>query len=76
MKNQFIQTTNSDYYCAYTSYGNSIKNNINTSATYYVVVDTYTLQYAYNGLTEVARLDETTFARDLLADYIKSGGLA
>ena len=76
LKNQFIQTTNSDYYCAYTSYGNSIKGSINTNATYYVVVDTYTLQYAYNGLTEVARLDETTFARDLLADYIKGGGLA
>ncbi len=76
LKSQFVQTTNSDYYCAYTSYGNSIKGSINTSATYYIVVDTYTLQYKYNGLTEVARLDETTFARDLLADYIKGGGFA
>lgn len=75
LKNQFIQTTNSDYYCAYTSYGNSIKGSIDTSATYYIVVDTYTLQYKYNGLTEVARLDETTFARDLLAEYmLKNGG--
>jgi 2',3'-cyclic-nucleotide 2'-phosphodiesterase (5'-nucleotidase family) len=76
LKSVFVQTTSSDYYCAYTTYGNSIKGSINTNATYYVVVDTYTLQYTYNGLTEVARLDETTFARDLLAEYIQAGGFA
>ena len=74
LKNAFIETDNTDYYCAYSTYGNSVKSSINTSSTYYVVVDTYTLQYAYNGLTEVARYDETTFARDLLAEYIQAGG--
>ena len=76
LKSAFIETTNTDYYCAYSTYGNSVKSSINTNATYYVVVDTYTSQYAYNGLTEVARYDETTFARDLLAKYIENGGMA
>ncbi len=76
LKSAFLETDNTDYYCAYSTYGNSVKGSINTSSTYYVVVDTYTLQYAYNGLTEVARYDETTFARDLLAEYIQAGGFA
>ncbi len=76
LKSVFIQTTNSDYYVSYSTYGNSIKNSINTSATYYVVVDSYTWQYKWNGLTEVATYDETTFARDLLADYIRNGGFS
>ncbi len=76
LKTKFIQTDNSDYYVSYSEYGNSVKNSINTNATYYVVVDSYTSQYSSNGLTEVARYDETTFARDLLAEYIRNGGFA
>jgi 2',3'-cyclic-nucleotide 2'-phosphodiesterase (5'-nucleotidase family) len=76
LKTKFIQTTNEDYYVSYSQYGQTIKNSIDTNATYYVVVDSYTSQYSSNGLTEIARYDETTFARDLLADYIRAGGLA
>ena len=76
LKKQFIETTNTDYYCAYSTYGNSVKGSINTSATYYIVVDTYTAQYKYNNATEIARYDEITFARDLLAEYIQAGGFA
>lgn len=76
LKKQFIETTNTDYYCAYSTYGNSVKGSINTSATYYIVVDSYTAQYKYNNATEIARYDETTFARDLLAEYIQAGGFA
>ena len=75
LKNKFFNTSNDRYYISYGSYGESIKNNIDLNATYYIVVDTYTSQYAPNGLTEVARYDETTFARDLMADYIRKGGL-
>lgn len=74
LKQQFIQTTNNDYYVAYSDYGNSVKDSINTSATYYIVVDSYTAQYKYNHATEIARLDETTFARDLLAEYMLANG--
>ena len=62
------------YYIYYEDYGTSVKNNIVSSKTYYVVTDTYSLQYTPNGLTEVARYDETTFARDLLAKFIRNGG--
>ena len=76
LKTKFIQTTSEDYYVSYSQYGQTVKNSIDTNAIYYVVVDSYTSQYTSNGLTEIARYDETTFARDLLADYIRAGGLA
>lgn len=75
LKNKFFNTSNDRYYISYGSYGESVKNNIDLNGTYYVVVDSYTSQYKQNGLTEVARYDETTFARDLMADYIRKGGL-
>jgi 2',3'-cyclic-nucleotide 2'-phosphodiesterase/3'-nucleotidase len=76
LKTKFIQTTNEDYYVSYSEYGSTVKNTIDNNATYYVVVDSYTSQHAPNGLTEIARYDETTFARDLLAEYIRNDGLA
>ena len=39
------------------------------------MVDTYTSTYAPNNLTEIARYKEEVYARDLLADYIRGGGL-
>ena len=71
---RFFETTNSDYYIACGDYGESIKNNINSNATYYVIVDSYTSSYAPNNLTVVKTLDDDIFARDLLAEYIKNGG--
>lgn len=73
---KFINTSNSNYYIDYTTYGESIKNNIKANDTYYVVVDSYTAYYAPNNLTVVKTYDEKVFARDLLADYIREGGLA
>ena len=75
LRNKFFYTSNDRYYISYGSYGNNLKNNINDNATYYIVTDTYTSQYRYNNLTEIARYDENTFARDLIADYIREGGL-
>ena len=74
LKSKFFETTNSDYYIFYGDYGESIKNNINSNATYYVIVDSYTSSYAPNNLTVVKTLDDDVFARDLLAEYIKNGG--
>ena len=73
LSNKFIYTTNSDYYCAYSEYGSSIKNSVSASGEYYVVVDTYTALYAPNGLTIVEYYDDGVYARDLLADAIKDG---
>ena len=73
--NKFINTSNSNYFIYCGEYGNSIKNKIDYNATYYVITDTYSAYYSYNNLTVIERYDETTFARDLLADYIKAGNL-
>lgn len=75
LKNKFFETNNSNYYIAYGDYGASIRNNIDYNATYYIITDTYCSSYAYNNLTVVEYYDAGVYARDLLADYIKAGGL-
>ena len=73
---RFINTDNSDYFLFYGDYGNSIKDNIDPYATYYVICDSYTSAYAYNKLTVVDRFTSGVYARDLVADFIKNGGWA
>lgn len=75
LKKRFINTSNDNYFIAYTGYGLSLGGQIDNDAIYYIVVDTYTSTYAPNNLTEVARYTEGVYARDLLADYIRAGGL-
>ncbi len=72
LQSRFFDLPN-NYYIGYDSYGASVKNNIDASETYYVVVDRYTSLYSWNHLTEIEVYDETTFARDLLAEYIAEG---
>ena len=75
LKKRFINTSNENYFIGYTAYGRSLGGQIDNNATYYIVVDTYTSTYAPNNLTEIARYKEEVYARDLLADYIRGGGL-
>lgn len=75
LKSQFIYTTSSDYHSAYSQYGNSVLNSISDTDIYYVVVDTYTAFYLWNGLKIIEYYDYTTFARDLVAQAIKDGRL-
>jgi 2',3'-cyclic-nucleotide 2'-phosphodiesterase (5'-nucleotidase family) len=56
LKSRFINTTNSDYYIALSSYGESIKDKISSSKTYYIISDTYNIDYAANKLTKIERL--------------------
>ncbi len=65
---------NSDYFIYYGDYGTSVKENIDSTKTYYVVVDSYTAQFGPNQLTVVEEYDPDVFARDLLAEYIAGGG--
>ncbi len=74
LKSRFINTTNEDYFISVSDYGNSLSS-INDSDTYYVIVDSYTSNYSSNRLTVVDVYDNVTFARDLLAEYIKNDGL-
>ncbi len=69
---KFLETTNSDYHI----YSTISSNEVSTTSYYYIIVDSYTSSYASNKITEVKRWKSEKYARDLLADYVKSGGWA
>ena len=72
LKSRFINSNNSNYFCAYdASFVSTIQNN----KTYYIIVDSYSSTYGPNRLKPIATYDEPVYARDLLAEYIKNGGL-
>lgn len=73
--NRFLENEHYAYYIKTTKYGESIKENINPAATYYVVTDTYTANYAYNNMTVIDTYAADVFARDLLAEFIANGAL-
>ena len=64
-----------DYHIYYETYGEQVYASIDSNATYYIIVDSYTSQYKWNNLTVVDTYDDYTYARDLLAEYIREGGL-
>ena len=76
LSSKFFHTSNENYYISYGAYGESVKSNIKANETYYVIVDSYTAYYAPNRLTVVETYGDAVYARDLLADYIRQGGLA
>ena len=69
---QFM-TGGSSYYTTWSSYGNQVKDNIYSYETYYLVTDTFSSDYSWNYLTVVDTLEPKIYARDLLADYIRTG---
>lgn len=70
---KFVNTSNSNYYISLSDYGRA-NSYINFSDTYYVIVDTYTSDYASNNLTVIERYTTGKFyARDMLANYIAAG---
>ena len=73
---KFLETDHYAYYIKPTAYGESIRSSIDPNATYYVVTDSYTSDYAYNNMTVIDTYSDTIFARDLMADHIRSGGLS
>ena len=73
---KFINSTNEDYYISSGVDINTLRNSIEPGKTYYIVTDTYTSTYAYNRCTEVARITDHVFARDLFAEYVRNGGLS
>lgn len=72
LRRRFIESNNSNYFCAYDS---DLPSLINNNETYYIIVDSYSSSYAPNRLTEITRYDADVFARDLIAEYVKQGGL-
>lgn len=76
LNKQFVSTSNEDYHCSYSAYGKANKNKIDSSKTYYIVVDSYTSDYAPNHLTVIKRYaTPNVYARDLLAEYVRQGKL-
>ena len=75
LSSRFLNTSNGSYhtYVPADVYADLVAN-LSMTKTYYIVTDTYTSTYSANGLTELERYDETTFARDLLAKYASEGG--
>lgn len=75
LRDRFFLNDHEDYFISYGKYGDSIREKIDPNKTYYIVTDTYSSTYAPNRLTEVERYEGGVYARDLLADYVKAGGL-
>ncbi len=65
------KTPEQRYYTFKGEYGESVLENIDENATYYIITDTYSSTYASNKLTEVARYTPNVYARDLFAEYLK-----
>ena len=68
LKSKFID--NSKYSKYYTISYSSIKDN----ETYYIIADSWTALYELAQCKVIEQYDATTYARDLLAEYIKNGG--
>ncbi len=77
----YINSINPNYFLSYTQYGESIRDSIDPEETYYIVVDAYNYTYIPEDLGTyvidevVDSYDNTTFARDLVARYIRNGGM-
>ena len=68
LKSKFLN--NSEY----TKYSTITSSQVKDNEYYYIVADGWTALYDWAKCTVVEQYDETTFARDLLAEYIKQGG--
>ncbi len=70
LKSNFL-TAKSNYHSYNPGYLTA--SDVDDDATYYIIVDSYTSTYRANHITEVARLEGSIYARDLVAEYIKDG---
>ena len=70
LKSQFLNNKN------YSVYSTINANAVNDNSYYYIVVDSYSSTYRYNGITEIKRLEGEIYPRDLLKAFIASGGWA
>ena len=66
---KFLETENAAYYISLTDYGKSIRGQIDPDATYYLVTDSYSADYAPNRLTVIDTCESGVYARALLAAY-------
>lgn len=67
-------STAKNYHITQSEYGESLS--LDSDTRYYIITDTYSLDYAPNGFIYVDTYEAGTYARDLLKDYATSGGFA
>ncbi len=70
LKSKFLSASRNKNYHVFSSISSA---DVSDNADYYIIVDSYTSTYRSNNITEVARLGESVYARDLLAQYISDG---
>ena len=68
LKSKFLNNS------SYVKYSTITSSQVKDSQYYYIVADSWTALYAWANCTAVEIYDENTFARDLLAEYIRNGG--
>ena len=68
LKSKFLNNS------SYTVYSTISSSQVKDNQYYYIVADSWTALYAWAQCETVELYDETTYARDLLAKYIQSGG--
>ena len=67
LKSKFLNNS------SYVNYSKISASQVKDNQYYYIIADSWTAQYSWANCTIIEQYDETTFARDLLADYIRSG---
>ena len=74
LKSRYLE--NDGYNIDLSDFGIANQNQIDSNATYYIITDSYGADYTWNNVTVIDIYDISgVFARDLLAEYVKSGGL-
>lgn len=75
-KTAFYTGKNSNYYVTWSKDGAKLKDNIVDDEIYYLVTDTYNSDYKSNNLTVIDHLEfGGKYARDLIAEFIRNGGM-
>ncbi len=76
LSSQFISEPQ-NYSISYSTYGDSVKYDVDPNATYYIVTDTYSSDYSPNHATVIDTFSTSGYyARDMLKDYIAEGRFA
>lgn len=68
LKSKFLNNS------SYVKYSTISTSQVKDNETYYIIADSWTALYDWAKCTPIELYDETTYARDLLAEFIKNGG--
>lgn len=75
LADKFFFTDHDSYFISFGEYGTKVRKNIDPNATYYIILDSYSYNYAPNHVTVVEEYEDGIYARDLIAQYIRDGGM-